>query len=274
MRQSSVPSLAKILLAVAAAVCVALLPVPSRAQDADDPPQQAGRLSIVNGTVSLQQAGTQDWGQAYLNYPVGPGDRIFTDADGRAEIQLGRTYVRVGPNTDVTFVDFGSDAVTFGVAQGALHIRTRGLWDGQSLYVQTPSGSTTVTAPADFRVDVYPDQQSAIFTNYDGDVYISGANDFGMDTGPGQALELVGANPVYPQWLQPAGQDDLDQWSERRDQQIARAASFQYVSPDAPGVEDLDAYGQWSPGTEYGDMWFPNVQPGWAALPLRPLGES
>jgi hypothetical protein len=121
-----------------------------------------------------------------------------------------------------------------------------------------------VTGPADFRVDVYPDEQTAIFTNDSGDVYVSGANDFGMDTGSGQALELVGTNPVYPQWLQPAGSDDLDNWSERRDQQITHAASFRYVSAEAPGVEDLDAYGQWTPGTDYGDMWFPSVPAGWA----------
>jgi hypothetical protein len=84
-----------------------------------------------------------------------------------------------------------------------------------------------------------------------------------MDTPPGQSLELVGSNPVYPQWLQPAPPDDLDNWSRRRDMQIERAASYQYVSPDAPGVEDLDGYGQWTPGTEYGDMWFPQVAAGW-----------
>jgi len=251
------------LVAIAVAACLAIFPLASPAQD-DDPPPQAGRLSIVNGTVSIQPAGTQDWGQAYLNYPVGPGDRIFTDSDGRAEIQVGRTYVRIGPSSDVTFVDFSSGDITFGAAQGSLHIRTFGLWDGQSLYIQTPSGSSTVTGPADFRVDVYPDQQSAIFSNYNGDVYVSGANDFGMDTGSGQALELVGTNPVYPQWLQPAGSDDLDNWSERRDQQIAHAASFRYVSAEAPGVEDLDAYGHWTPGTDYGDMWFPSVPVGWA----------
>jgi hypothetical protein len=250
-------------LPAAAAISLALASILSWAQD-DDPPQQAGRLSIVNGNVSIQPAGAQDWGQAYLNYPLGPGDRIFTDSDGRAEIQVGRTYVRVGPNSDVTFVDFSNDAITFGAAQGALHVRTRGLWQGQSLYVQTPSGSSTVTGPADFKVEVYPDQQTAIFTNYSGDVYISGANDFGMDTGPGQALELVGTNPVYPQWLQPGDQDDLDRWSERRDQQITQATSYRYVSPDAPGAEELDAYGQWTPATEYGDMWFPTVQSGWA----------
>lgn len=264
MHKRKMPPRTKFLLPIAAVVCMALVAIPSPAQDNDDPPPQAGRLSIVNGNVSIQPAGTQDWGQAYLNYPVGPGDRIYTDADARAEIQVGRTYVRVGPNTDVTFVDFSSEAVTFGAAQGALRLHTSGLWQGQSLHVQTPSGTSTVTGPADFRVDVYPDQQTAIFTTYNGYMNISGANDFGMDTQPGQALELVGTNPVYPQWLEPAGPDALDSWSQRRDAQIARAAAYRYVSPDTDGIEDLDNYGQWRPGTEYGDMWMPAVQPGWA----------
>ena len=172
--------------------------------------------------------------------------------------------MRIGPDSDVTFVEFDSQNVTFGVAQGAVHIRTRGLWDGQSLYVQTPSGGTTVGGPADFRVDVMPADPAAIFTTYSGDVYISAAGGFGLDSTGGQSLELVGSNPVYPQWLQPAGQDDLDRWSEGRDQQIARAASFRYVSPQIPGVDDLDANGRWLPGTDYGNVWVPNVPAGWA----------
>ena len=272
MQRRSINLLTKYLLEIAAAACLALFTIAATAQD-DDPPAQAGRLSIVNGNVSIQPAGAQDWGQAYLNYPLGPGDRIFTDADGRAEIQVGRTYVRVGPNSDVTFVDFSSQAITFGAAQGALHVRTRGLWEGQSLYVQTPSGTSTATGPADFRVEVYPDQQAAIFTSYDGYLNISGANDFGMDTQPGQALELVGTNPVYPQWLQPAGPDDLDNWSERRDQQIARAA---FLSVREPRRSRRGGSGRLRPMDARHRVRrhvVPECAAGLAALPQRPLGE-
>src|SRR5581483_4387210 len=133
MNKNSVTPLKRLSWAAAVLACIAVVSIPSPAQDSDDPPSQAGRLSIVNGNVSIQAAGSQDWGQAYLNYPVGPGDRIYTDVDGRAEIQVGRTYVRIGPNSDVTFVDFSSDALTFGAAQGALHVHSLGLWEGQSL---------------------------------------------------------------------------------------------------------------------------------------------
>lgn len=256
-------SLAYLLKVIAVMVGVAVVgPSVSRAQD--DPPPAAGRLSFLSGNVSIQPAGTNDWGQAYPNYPIGPGDRIFTDQDSRAEIQVGRTYVRIAPDSDVTFVNFDPNDITFGIAQGAMHVHTKGLWDGQSLYVQTPSGTTTIAGPTEFRVDVVPQEQAAIFTTYYGDQYVSGAGGFGADTPQGQALELAGTNPVYPEWLQPAGYDELDRWSQGRDAQIARAQSFRYVSEEVPGASDLDGNGEWMPGTEYGNIWFPNVAPGWA----------
>lgn len=262
MRVAPRSSLGKLLLAIAAAVCLALVSTTARAQD-DDPPAQTGRLSSISGAVSVQPAGSDDWGQAYPNLPLGPGDRLFTDRDGRAEIQVGQTYVRLGPNSDVTFVDSRADAITFGIGQGAVHVRTMGLWPQQSLYVQTPSGSSTVTQQADFRVDVLPDDNAAVFTTYFGNAYVSGAGGLGMNTAQGQALELVGSNPVYPEWLQPSYPDDLDRWSQGRDQQITRATAYRYVSPEMPGAYDLDASGDWEPGTEYGNIWFPRVQAGW-----------
>ena len=83
----------------------ALVLLTSTALAQDDPPPEAGRISYISGNVSIQPVTADDWGQAYPNLPVGPGDRIFTDSDGRAEIQVGQTYVRIGPNSDVTLVD-------------------------------------------------------------------------------------------------------------------------------------------------------------------------
>src|SRR3954463_5221925 len=83
------------------AVCILLVgSTLAFAQDQDqgeDPPPEAGRLSAMVGNVSVQPAGAQDWGQAYVNLPLGPGDRIYTDQGSRAEIQVGQTYVRIGP---------------------------------------------------------------------------------------------------------------------------------------------------------------------------------
>ena len=262
------------LLALAAAIFLCLAGVAAHAQnngynqdqraDQGDPPSQAGRLSAVTGTVSIQPAGSDDWGQVQPNYPLGPGDRIFSDQDGRAEIQVGETYLRIGHYTDVTFINADANGLTFGIAQGTLHLRTFGLWQGQSVYVNTPSGSASLSQPGEIRVEAYPDRASAVFTNYASDVQLNGAAGFDQDLQGGQSLELIGTNPVYPQWLDSGDMDDLDNWSRGRDMQILNATSYRYVSPEIPGAQDLDTYGTWLPGTEYGAIWFPNNVPqGW-----------
>ena len=185
------------LLMAAATSLLVLGCLPSRAQE--DPPAQAGRLSIITGTVSIQPAGSDDWNQAELNWPIGPGDRIFTDNDGRAEIQLGQTFFRIGPNSDVTLTEDTASSIAVGVAQGAVHVRCQGLWQGQSLHLDTPSGSATLDQPGEMRVDVFTGEQAAIFTPLAGQIAVNGAGNYYQEVYTGQALELAGSNPVYPQ---------------------------------------------------------------------------
>jgi hypothetical protein len=242
-------------------LCAAALGFVSSALAQDDPPSEAGRISYISGNVSVQAITSDDWGQAYPNLPVGPGDRIFTDSDGRAEIQLGQTYIRIGPNSDVTLVDDSTFNIHVGVAQGAIRLRSFGLWPRQLLDISTPNGNAEFANSGDLRVDVLPSDGATVFTNLGQFADITAAGDFRQELNGGQSLELAGSNPVYPQWLQPAGPDDLDSWSQQRDQQLARVVSFQYVSPEIPGAADLDAHGDWQPQTEYGAVWFPRDVP-------------
>src|SRR5437870_10131594 len=61
----------------------------SRVADADDPPARVARISYLKGSVSLQVSGDTGWSEATLNYPVTTGDRLYTDQDSRAELQVG-----------------------------------------------------------------------------------------------------------------------------------------------------------------------------------------
>jgi hypothetical protein len=263
MRPFALSPARKLQLASAAVALLSLACIPSHAQP--DPPAEAGRISYITGNVSIQPVGSNDWGQAVPNLPLGPGDRIFTDFNSRAEIQVGQTFVRIGPNSDVSLVDSTPGGLYFGIAQGSIHLHTQGLWQGQSVYVNTPSGSSVLSTPGELRVDVMPDESAAIFTDFNGYEQITGADEFSQGLDDGQALELVGSNPVVPQWLQPADWDSLDNWSHQRDQQIFQAISYRYLSPEIPGGYEMDAAGTWMPGTPYGAVWFPNNVPGgWA----------
>ena len=239
------------------AFCATALVVVSAAFGQDDPPPEAGRISYISGNVSVQAVTSDEWGQAYPNLPVGPGDRIFTDSDGRAEIQVGQTYIRVGPNTDITLVDDSQFNINVGVAQGSVRLHSYKLWPRQLLDVSTPNGNAEFANSGDLRIDVMPNDGATVFTNLGQFADITAAGDYRQELEYGQSLELAGSNPVYPQWLQPANPDDLDSWSQERDHHLSRVVSFQYVSPDIPGAADLDAYGDWQPATEYGSVWFP-----------------
>lgn len=250
-----------------AAALLMLAPSLSLAQDPDDVPN-AARLGLIQGEVSIQPAGVDTWGQAYPNLPLGPGDRISTYGGGRAEIQIGQTYVRVGPNADVTYISDSPNAIVFGIAQGSIHIHTFGLWPNQTVQVNSPSGNLTIPTPGEFRADVPADQGATVFTAFQAPAEVNWVNGSGPVSRPiqgGWAIELWGSNPAGSQWLQPEPPDDLDNWSFGRDRQIANAASYHYVSPYIPGAYELDGAGDWQPGTPYGAVWFPRgVQAGWA----------
>src|ERR1700754_2440899 len=85
--------------------CLAVTGTYAQTAEDPDPPDRAGRLSLVQGDVSLQPAGAQDWAQALVNRPLTTGDRLWSDQDGRAEVQVGPATVRLGANTGFSFLN-------------------------------------------------------------------------------------------------------------------------------------------------------------------------
>jgi len=248
---------------VAVFALTALIYFPNLAAAQDDPPSQAGRLAYVRGAVSVQTAGTDQWEQAMPNVPLGPGDRVYADSDGQAEIQVGQVLVRIGANSDVTLVNIEEKQIVFGVARGSAHFHVFGDW--QAVGVNTPSGSVNSSRQVDFRVDSYPDQEATVFTTNQGNLHVFGAGGLSQYIPQGRALELTGTNPVYPQWVEANQPDALDQWSTERDQRRSASVSARYVNPDVPGSSELDDAGRWQQGTDYGAVWFPNnVSQDWA----------
>ena len=256
-------SLSRTLLIAGALAGMALASSSLQAQN--DPPPGSARLAHLQGNVSFQLDGSDSWGEADNNMPVGSGDRVYTD-QGRGELQAGQVRAYFGPGADLTLVDLNDQGIQLGLAQGSANIFSDGFAQDQTFSVQTPNGAITVDGRAGFRIDVYPEEQSTVITNSRnfGGILLNGAGGYQFTLRPGESVQLTGTNPVYTQPLEPAAPDTLARWST--DFEVARqnSISARYVSAEMAGYDELDNNGDWQPESDYGPIWFPRVEAGWA----------
>ena len=231
--------------------------------DQGDPPDRVVRLSYMDGAVSFEPAGENDWSQATLNYPLTTGDRLWTDVNARAELETGNVAIRMSQQTDLTETNITDQLMQYGLAEGTLRIRVFTLQPDHTVEIDTPNAAITILQPGSYRIETYPNQNETVVTVNSGEVQVTGDN-INQLVDSNQAVQLTGTNPVQLQWIAVAGPDSFDQWSSERDQKYQNAQARQYVSPEVPGYYDLDGYGSWANETEYGPVWYPaSVPAGW-----------
>jgi len=234
--------------------------------EGDNPPSEAARLSVADGNVSLQPSGETDWSPATRNYTLTTGDRLYTDQGARAEMEAGPVAVRMSETTDLTLANFNDQFLQLGVGQGSVRVSVYQLPSGQTVEIDTPNGALTVQNPGSYRVDVDPNNGTRVIVN-NGGLQIT-AGDINQELGSGQAVELVGTEPVQVSGIGFPGRDGFDQWCQSRDDRVRGFRDAQYVSPYVPGAEDLDQYGSWQTVPDYGPVWYPSgVEAGW--VPYR-----
>jgi hypothetical protein len=239
------------------------LSTPARAQD-QDPPGRVARLGYIEGSVSFQPAGTDDWVGAVPNRPMTTGDKLWADQDSRAEVQLGSAVIRLAPMTGFSFLDLDNDTVQIELTSGAVSVTVRRLRDGEDFEIDAPNLAFTVFQPGHYRFE----------TNENGDdTNISVREGAGEATGNGQSYDLRGGQEGYfsgvdslyadVEDIEPPDQFDI--WSEGRDHRYDYSRSAHYLSGDVVGFDDLDDYGDWRDDPAYGHVWFPNrIEAGWA----------
>ncbi|HEY9127931.1 MAG TPA: hypothetical protein VIM62_12425, partial [Acidobacteriaceae bacterium] len=117
-----------------AALTLALTMTPTLSQAQQDPPPGDSRLAHIQGSVTIQPAGLDSWGQADNNMPVNPGDRLYADpaSNGQAELQAGPVRAYFGPGTDIILTRFDPQGVEIGIAGGSADFHSDGLPPGQS----------------------------------------------------------------------------------------------------------------------------------------------
>jgi len=254
-------------LAIAAALFLAL-PRMASAQDDDnneqDPPGRVARLNFIQGAISFQPSGEQDWVQANPNRPLTTGDNLWADAESRGELHIGSTTIRISSQTGISFLNLNDQQVQIQLAQGIINVRVRDIDQDEAYEIDTPNLAFSILRPGDYRFNVDPDGGTTVIVVRSGQGEVTGGGRAYTVT-PGQRAIFSGSDELSYD-VQPAGGlDEFDGWARSRDVREDHSESVRYVSRDVIGYEDLDTYGHWQPDRTYGNVWIPsNVEAGWA----------
>ena len=122
-----------------------------------DPPSRVARLGYMTGPVSFSPAGENDWVQATINRPLTTGDRLWTDAGARAEIQVGGAMIRMNAGTGTSVLNLDDRIAQLQLTQGILNVRVRRLEPNQVFEVDTPNLAFTLRQPGEYRIEVDPE---------------------------------------------------------------------------------------------------------------------
>ncbi|MGA8869769.1 MAG: DUF6600 domain-containing protein [Candidatus Acidiferrales bacterium] len=229
-----------------------------------DPPGRVARLNYIQGSVSLQPAGTQDWIDANPNRPLTTGDNLWADQDARGELHVGSSVLRLSGQTGVSFLNLNDQITQLQLAQGSLYVRVRQLDEGEAFEIDTPNLAFSILRPGQYRVDVDPNGGSTMIAVWGGSGSVTGGGQ-AFTLNPGQEFMFSGTDQLTYDSQPLGGRDDFDDWCFSRDQREDHSTSARYVSRDVIGYNDLDDYGTWSNDPEYGAVWIPrDVDADWA----------
>ena len=77
----------------------------------NDPPARVARIQYISGEVSMQPGGVNDWVAATLNRPLTTSDRVWTDKNSRAELNVGSGYLRMNSESSLTLTNVSDNTI-------------------------------------------------------------------------------------------------------------------------------------------------------------------
>ncbi len=238
--------------------------LPSRGKSNQTPDEQdpaadrqhgVARLSIVQGDVNVKRGDSGELVAAAMNAPLVAQDHLQTAPGSRAEVELdSANLVRLAPDTDLGFADLQYHRYQLQLGMGTVVYRVLRDSDAQA-EIDTPSIAVRPLGQDEIRISVLDDGTTQITLRY-GTAEIYGPRG-SQRLQPGQSI-LVRGNPADPEFqiVATIGRDQFDDWSATRDRELLASQSYNYVSRDIYGADDLDRYGNWVP-SQYGQVWEP-----------------
>jgi hypothetical protein len=225
----------------------------------DDPPGRVGRLARTQGGVSWFDHEQGAWAAAERNRPLTTGDRIATAVDGRAELRVGSTVLRLAGGSELELLRVDDERIGFQLHSGSLALRVRTREAAGEIDLVTGEARLLPQRAGHYRIDRLDDTTQAGV--WRGTLRIEGAERDAIETG--QRAEIWRAGPrgergeLRLSWSA-LPDDAFAAWALGEDERDERSASSRHVSPEMTGVEDLDRSGRWDQHPEYGAIWWPD----------------
>ena len=260
------PAMAALVLAQTLPQPVAQGAPPQDQQQSATRPSRVGRLAQVSGTVSFHTQDDTQWNPATLNYPVTQGDAFWTEPNAQAVLEVSASRIAMAPGTELDVATLTDRTFQATLPQGELYLRVRTAAPDETFAVQTPRGVVTLSAPGRYDVVSGDTQAPTTVTVIEGSAQVLGPG-VALNAGPDQMATITGVDAFQGE-VGPAQRDAFltAMLNSERPPQPPAAAPPAAVAA-MPGGEDLAQYGSWTESPDYGQVWYPQVAPGW--VPYR-----
>ncbi|MBC3880467.1 hypothetical protein H8K35_03905 [Undibacterium sp. LX40W] len=238
-----------------------LLVAPAMAQN--DPPGRVARVGYSYGQINFADAGSNQWTELIPNRPISTGDSIFVAEQGRAELHVGNSALRLNENTRLSFINLTDDVSQIQLTQGTIVVRVRALSEREVFEINTPNLNFGIQEPGEYRININPDNTTTVVVRR-GVGVAQGDRDV-ITLREGEQTRFSGTNLNHTMIARAPAFDTFDQWAYDRDRAEENSVSARYVPRDMVGYQQLDEYGNWETHVEYGAIWYPRgISAGWA----------
>jgi hypothetical protein len=217
-----------------------------------------GRVSFDAGGTLIKGSADNDWSHGTLNTIVLPGDSLWADNGGTAELELpGGTFLRLADGSKSDIVGMTTVRGWF----GSFYVHRLNRSSGNFVF-QTPAATVEVNESSSVRIDVIDEGATTVSVRW-GNAMIR--TDVGNAVALGQGQRVFvdpGLLPSDPIPFNASDEDSFDTWNrERTDYLVAGSQTpVQSVSytDSTLGYADLNQYGEWVT-VESRQVWRPTV---------------
>ena len=225
----------------------------------NDPPDRVARLSFVQGAVSVDPADAEEWIDATLNRPVTSGDRIWVDADSRAELQVGTATIHLDEYTGFSFTLLDDGVARMSLTDGAMALHVQALQPAETLEIDTPNATVMIRAPGEYSIDTEESGDRTTVKTRTGRAEVTGSDQHTYPVDANEQGVFTGNDELSSIMTQVARRSAFETWASERENLETHSVAARYVSSGVVGYQDLDRYGTWTQEPEYGNVWQPTT---------------